>query len=158
MRFAAAKKMKKNKKGFTLIEILIIVIIIGILVSIVIISLMNAKTKSQDMSAFTSFKSIASPAFMCLDSGITGVRLSEYVSNSSICSEASVVGDAVWPDFSKYGWGDVKWCFISDEIECSPYNTALSCGANNSGDFCFMLEKDLKKMVCTVGGCFKYEF
>ena len=85
----------RNNKGFTLIEILVIVAIIIILVSVIMVSLINAKNKAQDNSAFTSFKSVAAPAFVCLTSGVPDVYLNyPNFTGDNICSNPNVTSDS----------------------------------------------------------------
>jgi prepilin-type N-terminal cleavage/methylation domain-containing protein len=153
--------MKKNK-GFTLIEILIIIAIIGILVTAVLVSLLGSKKSAQDNSAFTSFKSMASPAFACLISNLPGVRLTEPIAGANICSNPSATNGSVWPDFSKYGWTEFYWCDLNTQIDIQPatgsYNGTTFGGSGASGDFCFMMKNDSKIMWCTIEGCKKEGF
>jgi len=165
--------MIQNKKGFTLVEILIIVIIIGILVSVVLVSLINAKNKSQDNSVFTSFKSAVPAVFTCLTSGSPGVQLFDLQNNAgqSICTDPLATGDARWPDFSKYGWSNEKngdpgfyWCRLGSTgpgplISTSPvYVNGNFGGMRITGNFCIMLKKDSKYIWCTEEGCKKEGF
>ncbi len=41
--------MKKNKKGFTLVEIIVVVFIIGVITSFVVVSFSNPRQKSRDI-------------------------------------------------------------------------------------------------------------
>jgi len=167
--------MKQNKKslsagrqGFTLVEILIIICIIGILVSAIMVSLMNAKNRSQDVSAFTSFKSVASPAFLCLISGLANVRLTDPVFNSNICSNSSPTPDSVWPDLSaKLGWSSIQWCDLDSNppttAKCGGgYSNGLCGGDRATGNFCIFATKgsgaSQETMWCSVTGCHKIGF
>lgn len=152
---------RKNAKGFTMIEILIIVIIITILVSVAMVSLMSAREKGNNNSAFTSFRSLASPIFMCLGIGLPGASLTDVTPGINICS--SPVGNSVWPDFSKYGWSNVLWCDVnhsgaSAPSPLAPYANGSVGGSSATGSFCVMAQKDEKSMWCTLLGCFKQGF
>lgn len=159
-------KKNKNKKGFTLIEILIIVIIIGILVSVVLVSLTSSKEKAQDNSAFSSFKSLAAPAFMCLTSG-AGASLTVPVALNNICN-ISAVPDSTWPEFTRTGWdyANFFWCDPNSIGNLQPascggpgdYNDETCGGSSSSGNFCFGLTKGTKSMWCTIYGCRKSGF
>lgn len=50
--------MKKNKKGFTLVEIMIVVAIIALLAAIAVPSFMNARTKSMQSSCMNNLRLI----------------------------------------------------------------------------------------------------
>ena len=50
--------MKKQKKGFTLVEIMIVVAIIGLLAAIAIPSFINARTKTQTNSCMNNLRLI----------------------------------------------------------------------------------------------------
>ena len=50
--------MKNHKRGFTLVEIMIVVLIIGILMAIAIPNFMSARARSQTSSCIASLKQI----------------------------------------------------------------------------------------------------
>ncbi len=159
---------KKNKKGFTLIEILMIVAIITILVSVILISLFSAKQKSQDVSAFTSFKSAAAPAFACLASGLPNIQLTLPAIPSGgnpLCSDPNGASNSVWPDFSKIGWSDFHWCAPGynnsvHPADCAAYADGACGGSRGTGNFCFMIQNNSsnKFIWCTLDGCRKEGF
>lgn len=143
-----------------MIEILLIVAIITILVTVLFVSLMNGQTKAQDNSAFTSFKSLAAPAFMCLNSG---AALTAFDPSNSLCSNPAATAGSNWPSFAKYGWNDFYWCHVNTPITVKPGTGAydgINFGGNTSlGKFCFMLKKgSTKSMWCTIEGCKKEGF
>ena len=49
-------KMKLNKKGFTLVEIMIVVAIIALLAAIAVPSFINARTKSMQSSCYNNMR------------------------------------------------------------------------------------------------------
>jgi len=55
----------KNKKGFTLIEILIVIAIIGVLAAVVLVSLNTARQKARDNAAMSTVQSFAKALHLC---------------------------------------------------------------------------------------------
>jgi prepilin-type N-terminal cleavage/methylation domain-containing protein len=160
------KTVNTNKKGFTLIEILIIIAIISILVTVVLVSMISSRERAQDNSAFTTFKSIASPAFMCLTSGSNlNTPDSLPALPVSICDAEP---DSYWPEFAKTGWTyddeNFHWCYATYAEEtvpssCGVYKSETGCGGISAlGNFCFVMKKDSKYMWCTLEGCRKEGF
>jgi prepilin-type N-terminal cleavage/methylation domain-containing protein len=153
-------KTNNKKRGFTLIEILVIVAIITILVTLSLVSLMNGQSKAQDNSAFTSFKSIAAPALMCLNSGAALTAFDPY---NNLCNNPAAAADSNWPSFAKYGWDNFSWCNVNTSIAVKPgtgaYDGITYGGNSSSGRFCFMLKKGTDKtMWCNAEGCKKEGF
>jgi len=162
------KQNQKNKKGFTLIELLIIIAIIAMLASIILVSIYSAKIRAGDNAAFTSVKSSAPAAYMCLMNG-TGGNLTQPIDNSLpvICSSggAPVAGYPAWPSIVKSGWSYSSspghgffWCsLINPPTECNP--SIVNCGKSIiSGNFCYGVKNGSKKIWCTESGCSKSGF
>jgi prepilin-type N-terminal cleavage/methylation domain-containing protein len=155
---------RQGRRGFTIIEILVIVAIIGILVSIILVSMLGSKEKAQDNSAFTSFKSVAAPAFMCLTGGPGAQLTNPPTENYNICN-IPAVPDSNWPDLTKTSWkyADFSWCSPESSGELLPslrgsYQDQVYGGDSVTGDFCFMMKNGEKYMWCTITGCRKQGF
>jgi len=162
------KQNQKNKKGFTLIELLIIISIIAILASVILVSMYSAKIKAGDNAAFSSVKSAAPVAYMCLMNG-TGGNLTQPTDGSLpiICSSGGVpvVGYSAWPSITERGWNynsssghGFFWCsLINPPTECNL--SMVNCGESNlSGSFCYGVKNGSKKIWCTESGCSKVGF
>lgn len=65
------KKMFKNEKGFTLIELMIVIAILGILAAVAIPNFLNARGKAQDASALSSLEAVKTALEMyAADNGV----------------------------------------------------------------------------------------
>ncbi len=62
-------KMKKNKKGYTLTELIVVVAILGVLAAIAVPSVMSAIDSSKKQADITSMKAIETAVQVCLADG-----------------------------------------------------------------------------------------
>jgi prepilin-type N-terminal cleavage/methylation domain-containing protein len=158
-------RKRKTSQGFTLIEILIVVVIISILVSVVLVSLFSARNKAEDNSVFSSLKSVAAPAFTCLSSGISDVRLTDPNAGggNNICYPPTIISDSTWPDPARYGYA-FHWCNINTSDLTAPptsigaYQDGVMGGDRAAGNFCFMMQEGSKTIWCVLNGCRKSGF
>jgi len=88
-----------SKKGFTLIEMLMVVAIIGILSSVVMVSMSGGREKANRASAITTLSSVLSELVICQDDN---GNLNAYSAGAPICTAAGHT--AIWPNISKTGW------------------------------------------------------
>lgn len=170
------KKLIKQKKAFTLIELLIVIAIIGILVAIVLTGLVLAREKAQTASVLQSLSSIRSSALGCLTEGTTNYRLgASQWGHNSICafnSTTAIPGFGQWPDLSPFGWSDTFvtsansdgqwWCPIgytgsAAPNSCGGYADATCGGSQGDGRFCFGFTNTTSaaRVWCTEAGCNK---
>lgn len=90
---------KKQKKGFTLVELLIVIAIIGILAGVVFVSTGTSVQKAKRAAALATTSSVLQEIVACQDDGF---GLNAYNTSNSICNDASHTEK--WPDISTSGW------------------------------------------------------
>jgi len=128
----------QNKKGFTLIEILVVIAIIGILAATILVLMRNANQKTKDNQVLTMMQSAAAAIQVCLSNQDPILRngVAQFISASEsnfihqlplpvrndwwnfnntpiagtkICLTSA---DSLWPDISSQGWHYVTWVDI----------------------------------------------
>lgn len=91
----------KNKKGFTLIEVLIIVTIIALLAMVVLASADQGRKNSRISVAKTSLRTILPVIIACVDSGGAVVPPGNPETGiKAICNPNNVFSNAFWPQLS----------------------------------------------------------
>lgn len=99
------KKQKNNslKKGFTLIEVMMVMAIIGIMAGVVMVSMKSSVDRSKKSSALTTASSVLPEIVTCQDDGGNINRpSSSSTGGGTICSAAG--HNAAWPNISQTGW------------------------------------------------------
>ena len=115
------KKQRNTSRGFTLIEILVIVAIVSLLVAIVLVSINQAWLKSKDSSFQSTVMSIQRALSVCCSA--PGTPLS-----AAYGGEMCLGGDR-YPDNTKMTFVSVSGCSLSGS-----FTVELAPGTDNAGN------------------------
>lgn len=77
-------KLKKNKKGYTLTELIVVVAILGVLAAIAVPSVMSALDSSKKQADITSAKAIETAVQVCLADGTLTLQKVTVNNNTQI--------------------------------------------------------------------------
>ena len=125
------KKTKKYSKGFTLVELLVVIAIIGILAAVVLVSLSSQRNKANESASLQSVKSAMPYAADCV---LRNVSVPAKTGNGSTAT-AVCAGAPNWPVLSGtcvYGGTDnvsvtISGCGTGRMITCL-YDTQSCTG------------------------------
>lgn len=134
------KTQLKDEKGFTLVEILLVIAMIGILASTIFVSLSGQRKRAKLASAMETSRSVIPIAVDCF---LMNRQLTTWTSTSigggSICAGNS----ATWPSLSDTGCvyenlddataanGNKRW-----RINCDSGTGYISCFGKDGGNCC----------------------
>jgi prepilin-type N-terminal cleavage/methylation domain-containing protein len=118
----------KNKKAFTLIELLIVIAIIGILATAILLVMRNVRFKARDASFRSSVSSVKTAWTVCCEGGgnIQG-KANVTTTDVDICDDTDVI-DSVYP-------GDENVGNITVDVQCdhSHFEATATPGTRNTG-------------------------
>jgi prepilin-type N-terminal cleavage/methylation domain-containing protein len=135
----------KNKKAFTLIELLITVAIIGILAGVIFTTLNFARTKAKDASFKSSAKSARSAINVCcVGDGIIQEKTTGAGDGVSVCDDPDII-DAIYP-----GDNNIGTVVVDSQCDSGFFQVTVTPGAQNAGS-CESITYDETGEVSNVG-------
>jgi type IV pilus assembly protein PilA len=89
---------KSNTKGFTLVEIMIVVVIIGLLAAMAIPAFQKVRTNSQDKAVLNNARQLSAGADQYyLENGVSTVTLFDLLGPTSYVKALNSVANEVYP-------------------------------------------------------------
>jgi len=90
----------KSKKGFTLVEIMIVVVIIGLLAAMAIPAFQKVRQTSQEKAILNNLRQVASAAdqYFIENGGVTSVALSQLTGRDNYVKVLDAVAGETYPD------------------------------------------------------------
>jgi type IV pilus assembly protein PilA len=90
--------MKNRNKGFTLVEIMIVVVIIGLLASMAIPAFQKVRQSSQDKAVLNNARQLSSASDQYyLENGVSTVTLADLLGPTSYIKALNSVANEVYP-------------------------------------------------------------
>src|ERR1700678_2822286 len=90
--------MKNKNKGFTLVEIMIVVVIIGLLASMAIPAFQKVRTNSQDKAVLNNARQLSAASDQYyLENGVSSVILSDLLGPTSYVKVLNSVANEAYP-------------------------------------------------------------
>ncbi len=92
------KKFQSKSKGFTLVEIMIVVVIIGLLAAMAIPAFQKVRTSSQDKAVMNNMRQLGAGADQYfLEHGVTTVQITSLVGSNAYIKALNTVANESYP-------------------------------------------------------------
>src|SRR5271170_7033945 len=97
-------KVANNTKGFTLVEIMIVVVIIGLLAAMAIPAFQKVRTNSQDKAVLNNARQLSAASDQYyLENGVSTVTLTDLLGPTSYIKALNSVANETYPTYFTQG-------------------------------------------------------
>ena len=139
----------KKLKGFTLVELLVVIAVIGILSAVVVLNTNSAKTKAREANMKTSLNSVQNLATMCTDEKdsvptlklASADTLTQMAATDPVCSGSSTIADKYPTPETGYVYGVTSgstmvagglpvWVVGAYKTSATAANVLMSCNSS----------------------------
>jgi len=128
----------KKLKGFTLVELLVVIAIIAILATVVTLSVSSNTTKAKNVSALQTLDSVQSIAVICVDGNSSTLVTPNANGTTNVCTDL-INTPGFWPDITANASGWVYGTAAADNAAGSSTTsfkfTAIGGGVTGSTAF-----------------------
>jgi prepilin-type N-terminal cleavage/methylation domain-containing protein len=146
-------KIRKNNRGFTLVELLLVMAIIGILAGVIFVATAPARKKARITTFKQNMKDLATAGSLCIDSGgsIFNVSGAGSVAASGIvpfCDEISSTDTVPAIKVCK-GGSDTIDVSVNGDYDNDDYVISANCPVTGTGASAIVCNA-----TCNVNGCY----
>lgn len=128
-------KIKQNKQGFTLVELLLVMAIIGILAGVIMVGMGSSRKKARVTSALKTADSVLAEAAECyLKNGTFSGPTSPSTGGGVICIGSS----SQWPELAKkcnynnFNAGAFTFDIVCNVSSNNPSGDVIQCNVGNA--------------------------